>query len=296
MSKVRINILARELEVKSQKILDLLAELGLDSGKTHSSSLEAYEAEKVRAAYREQEARSSGHASAPARAAQGFTPKIDLSHISKPGDVLKALQAKEKEEEVRHAHVPARSPQAPPPPPPVCAESTPPPRCSCCCATLRRVHSSSSGAAEDFPSTTSGSSDCAPGSAGYRFAATCQSGGGCSCCREISRCGHAASCCSSGAASRGRRCQAAGLPCRRAGTATSGRTGTCCGKTAGNACTASGTGRCGTCSASRTDCRRSTRSSSPDTYHGRARSCSRSNGFERRRAGGHSGRLKRGSA
>ncbi len=131
---------------------------------------------------------------------------------------------------------------------------------------------------------------------GYRFAATCQSGGGCSCCREISRCGHAASCCSSGAASRGRRCQAAGLPCRRAGTATSGRTGTCCGKTAGNACTASGTGRCGTCSASRTDCRRSTRSSSPDTYHGRARSCSRSNGFERRRAGGDSGRLKRGSA
>jgi len=39
MSKVRINDLAREMEVKSRQILDVLVELGLDSGKTHSSSL-----------------------------------------------------------------------------------------------------------------------------------------------------------------------------------------------------------------------------------------------------------------
>jgi len=51
MSKVRINILARELEVKSQKILDILKELGLESGKTHSSSLEDDEADKVRAQF-----------------------------------------------------------------------------------------------------------------------------------------------------------------------------------------------------------------------------------------------------
>ena len=44
MSKVRINDLAREMEVKSRRILDVLAELGLDAGKTHSSSLEEYEA------------------------------------------------------------------------------------------------------------------------------------------------------------------------------------------------------------------------------------------------------------
>ena len=51
MSKVRINDLAREMEVKSRQILDVLAELGLASGKTHSSSLEDDEAEKVRAQF-----------------------------------------------------------------------------------------------------------------------------------------------------------------------------------------------------------------------------------------------------
>jgi translation initiation factor IF-2 len=40
MSKVRINDLAREMEVKSRRILDVLAEIGLAEGKTHSSSLE----------------------------------------------------------------------------------------------------------------------------------------------------------------------------------------------------------------------------------------------------------------
>ena len=49
MSKVRINDLAREMEVKSRQILDVLGELGLGEGKTHSSSIEDYEADKVRA-------------------------------------------------------------------------------------------------------------------------------------------------------------------------------------------------------------------------------------------------------
>ena len=35
MSKVRINDLARELEVKSKQILDALGSLGLGEGKTH---------------------------------------------------------------------------------------------------------------------------------------------------------------------------------------------------------------------------------------------------------------------
>ena len=64
MSKVRINDLAREMEVKSRQILDVLAELGLDSGKTHSSSLEDYEAEKVRAQF-ERGSRAAGGLSAP---------------------------------------------------------------------------------------------------------------------------------------------------------------------------------------------------------------------------------------
>src|SRR5215831_7417068 len=46
--KIRINDLARELEVKSKAILDVLDELGVTEKKTHSSSLEDHEAEKVR--------------------------------------------------------------------------------------------------------------------------------------------------------------------------------------------------------------------------------------------------------
>ena len=40
MSKIRINELARELEVKPGVIIDLLPELGVADKKTHSSSLE----------------------------------------------------------------------------------------------------------------------------------------------------------------------------------------------------------------------------------------------------------------
>ena len=50
MSKVRINDLARELEVKSRVILDILPEVGVTEKKTHSSSVEEDEAGRVRAA------------------------------------------------------------------------------------------------------------------------------------------------------------------------------------------------------------------------------------------------------
>src|SRR5689334_20523536 len=108
MSKVRINDLAREMEVKSRQILDVLAELGLGEGKTHSSSIEGHEAEKVRAHF-QHGSRGAGHVSgAASRASQAITPKIDLSHVSKPGDVMKAILAKkqEQEAEARKSHVP----------------------------------------------------------------------------------------------------------------------------------------------------------------------------------------------
>ena len=110
MSKVRINDLARELEVKSKQILDALEAMGLGEGKTHSSSIEASEAERVRGHF-ERGSRPSG---AGSRAAQEAKPKIDLSNISKPGDVMKAILARKQEEEHR-AQYPAR-PAAPPPP------------------------------------------------------------------------------------------------------------------------------------------------------------------------------------
>ena len=40
MSKIRINELARELEVKPNRILELLPEFGVEEKKTHSSSIE----------------------------------------------------------------------------------------------------------------------------------------------------------------------------------------------------------------------------------------------------------------
>jgi len=90
MSKVRINDLARELEVKSKAILDALPLVGVTEKKTHSSSIEDHEAEKVRAHIRgSAEAQSSSARNArPLRGEEEIKTKIDLSHISRPGDVL----------------------------------------------------------------------------------------------------------------------------------------------------------------------------------------------------------------
>ena len=93
MEKVRINDLARELEVKAKSILDLLPQVGVTEKKTHSSSIQADEAEKVRRHFRAQaEAATTAKESRAARPAPGeIKTKIDLSKISKPGDVLKAI-------------------------------------------------------------------------------------------------------------------------------------------------------------------------------------------------------------
>src|SRR5947207_10305159 len=122
MSKVRINDLARELEVKSKAILDVLTEVGVTEKKTHSSSLEDYEAEKVRAHFR---ASSEGSSAARSKGASRYEPegiktKIDLSHISKPGDVLKAIIGKQQ------AAVPTPPPPAAPRPVPPPAQETKP--------------------------------------------------------------------------------------------------------------------------------------------------------------------------
>ncbi|HEX9200804.1 MAG TPA: translation initiation factor IF-2 [Acidobacteriaceae bacterium] len=86
MSKVRINDLARELEVKSRSILDALTAVGVTESKTHSSSIEEDEAEKVRGYFKNR--RGGGTATKPAVEAK---PAFNLSHVSKPGDALKAI-------------------------------------------------------------------------------------------------------------------------------------------------------------------------------------------------------------
>ena len=93
MSKIRINDLARELEVKSKEILDVLTTVGVTEKKTHSSSLEDHEAELVRKHLRgrSEGAPSSAKTSRAVQGDEGIKTKIDLSNISRPGDVLRAI-------------------------------------------------------------------------------------------------------------------------------------------------------------------------------------------------------------
>src|SRR5579863_3747895 len=128
MSKVRINDLARELEVKSKAILDALTAVGVTEKKTHSSSIEDHEAEKVRIHLRGSSEASSPSAKSarPLRGEEEIKTKIDLSNISRPGDVLRAITQQ------KEAVAPPARPAAPPviarpmAVPPV-ARPTPPP-------------------------------------------------------------------------------------------------------------------------------------------------------------------------
>src|SRR6202046_4630972 len=118
MSKVRINDLARELEVKSRAILDSLTAVGVTEKKTHSSSLEEDEAERVR-----QHFQRSGRNGAGAAKVESAEPKqkIDWSRVSKPGDVLKAIQQRKDE-----AAAVAQRPPVPPPAQPQAARAPAP--------------------------------------------------------------------------------------------------------------------------------------------------------------------------
>ena len=92
MQKIRINDLARELEVKSKAILDALVKVGVTEKKTHSSSIEVDEAERVKKYFAERAEPSAARSSRATAPADEFKPKIDLSHISKPGDVRKLVE------------------------------------------------------------------------------------------------------------------------------------------------------------------------------------------------------------
>ncbi len=117
MSKIRINDLARELEVKSRAILDALTAVGVTEKKTHSSSIEDFEAEKVRAHFRAtneaQPASKSSRASRPE--SDEIKTKIDLSNISRPGDVLKAIISKQQTPAASVTTAPPRPAVVPPP-------------------------------------------------------------------------------------------------------------------------------------------------------------------------------------
>lgn len=85
---VRINDLARELEIKSRTLLDTLPIVGVSEPKTHSSSISLVEADKVRQHFQPRKKERAG-AAVPSSAASRSA--IDLSRISKPSDVLEAI-------------------------------------------------------------------------------------------------------------------------------------------------------------------------------------------------------------
>src|SRR5580658_4635542 len=120
MSKVRINDLARELEVKSREILDALTAVGVTEKKTHSSSLEGDEAERVRA-YLQRGSRASSE-SQNRSTGNGQKPKIDWSQVSKPGDAARELLRRKEEAAAAAAAPRPVAPVPPPAPPPAAAK------------------------------------------------------------------------------------------------------------------------------------------------------------------------------
>src|ERR1700739_596754 len=65
MSKIRINELARQLEVKSREVIDKLHELGIAEKVTHSSSIDEDKADQLRRYYS-----GESHAPLPAGASR----------------------------------------------------------------------------------------------------------------------------------------------------------------------------------------------------------------------------------
>src|SRR5437763_8716347 len=108
MKKIRINELARELEVKAHEILDRLPELGVTEKKTHSSSIDEDVAIKLRRLYGFPTP-EDGEEEAPGR---DGTPRV----IAQPHDDVGEAEPP--------ASVPAVTPEPPAGPRPVAAEAT----------------------------------------------------------------------------------------------------------------------------------------------------------------------------
>jgi len=124
LEKIRINDLARELEVKSKAVIDYLPTIGINDKKSHSSSLDPDQAERVRKHFATgDEKPKASRSSAPAEPA-GIKTKIDLSKISKPGDVLSAIRKQKSDPAPAPPRPAAAAPKAPAAPTPSAAKPT----------------------------------------------------------------------------------------------------------------------------------------------------------------------------
>src|SRR6266404_5031483 len=65
MVKIRINELARDIEVKAKAVIDYLAEIGIEDKKSHSSSIEGELVEQVKKHFRDEKERAARPAPPP---------------------------------------------------------------------------------------------------------------------------------------------------------------------------------------------------------------------------------------
>src|SRR4029077_19647177 len=82
MNKIRINVLARELEVKAHELIDKLPELGVTEKKTHSSSVDDDVAEKLRQIFGGAGARTSADQSGSNGASTAVVEEPPAAHVA----------------------------------------------------------------------------------------------------------------------------------------------------------------------------------------------------------------------
>jgi len=118
MGKIRINDLARELEVKSKAILDYLPQLGITDKRSHSSALEDEVAEKVREHFRALSPEAQEEAAPPAvpPAPVTPTPAAGPTAVKKPVETHHELRPLTRS--IAEIKAEARRMVTPPPAPP----------------------------------------------------------------------------------------------------------------------------------------------------------------------------------
>src|SRR5579864_122125 len=94
MSKIRINELARQLEVPSHVIVEMLPELGVTEKKTHSSSIDEPIAELVRKRVHGEEVASQPESGGPATAVAEPEQIEEQAHVPATAHEAPALGAK----------------------------------------------------------------------------------------------------------------------------------------------------------------------------------------------------------
>ena len=104
MKKIRINELARELEVKAHEILDRLAELGVTEKKTHSSSIDEDVAIKLRRLYGFEAPAETGTQAEPEEERPAHSEIMETAEATAPQPVHPRIDAHVHEEAAPEPH------------------------------------------------------------------------------------------------------------------------------------------------------------------------------------------------